>query len=216
MSSTPTLNMDACCPIPAKKPHLDQLIPDIRPACTYGSQCYRINPEHFAAYSHPDSHPRVKLSSSSIAQTTKNTGERTAVDSLDQYGFYLFRVHGLTYGRIPTTHLKDVLHPKHGELVSSVQFNYMFDVDWLVEQYPKEFSPHFYLLFDIGIYDHNATTFELVCPSTQTRGTDSSDSPSFPLPYDLPLTSYEDNDQPWLCDVVYNEPDVFGRTWRPR
>ncbi|KAJ8792136.1 hypothetical protein J1605_019987 [Eschrichtius robustus] len=33
----------------------------------------------------------------------------------------------------------DILSPLFGTLVSSAQFNYCFDVDWLVKQYPPEF-----------------------------------------------------------------------------
>uniref|UniRef100_A0A6J0UYD1 Tyrosyl-DNA phosphodiesterase 1 isoform X1 n=1 Tax=Pogona vitticeps TaxID=103695 RepID=A0A6J0UYD1_9SAUR len=36
-------------------------------------------------------------------------------------------------------HIKDILSPLFGTLVSSAQFNYCIDVEWLVKQYPKEF-----------------------------------------------------------------------------
>ncbi|XP_076698546.1 tyrosyl-DNA phosphodiesterase 1-like [Callospermophilus lateralis] len=36
-------------------------------------------------------------------------------------------------------HIKDILSPLFGTLVSSAQFNYCFDVVWLVKQYPPEF-----------------------------------------------------------------------------
>ncbi|XP_077675377.1 tyrosyl-DNA phosphodiesterase 1 isoform X3 [Eretmochelys imbricata] len=36
-------------------------------------------------------------------------------------------------------HIKDILSPLFGTLVSSAQFNYCIDVEWLIRQYPQEF-----------------------------------------------------------------------------
>ncbi|VIO87455.1 Uncharacterized protein BM_BM6632 [Brugia malayi] len=33
------------------------------------------------------------------------------------------------------------------------------------------------------------------------------------LPYDLPLTKYDDNDRMWIVDKTYRMPDVFQKTW---
>ncbi|XP_020797267.1 tyrosyl-DNA phosphodiesterase 1 [Boleophthalmus pectinirostris] len=58
----------------------------------------------------------------------------------DTYGFYLNKVTGLDekYNN-GALHIRDILSPLFGTLKESVQFNYCFDVAWMVEQYPKEF-----------------------------------------------------------------------------
>uniref|UniRef100_A0A915Q5A1 Serine/threonine specific protein phosphatases domain-containing protein n=1 Tax=Setaria digitata TaxID=48799 RepID=A0A915Q5A1_9BILA len=33
------------------------------------------------------------------------------------------------------------------------------------------------------------------------------------LPYDLPLTKYDDNDRVWIVDKTYRKPDIFQKTW---
>ncbi|XP_007526890.1 tyrosyl-DNA phosphodiesterase 1 [Erinaceus europaeus] len=56
------------------------------------------------------------------------------------FQFYLTRVSGIKpkYNS-GALHIKDILSPLFGTLVSSAQFNYCFDVDWLIRQYPPEF-----------------------------------------------------------------------------
>uniref|UniRef100_F7FWW5 Tyrosyl-DNA phosphodiesterase 1 n=1 Tax=Callithrix jacchus TaxID=9483 RepID=F7FWW5_CALJA len=62
------------------------------------------------------------------------------LDKGNPYQFYLTRVSGIKpkYNS-GALHIKDILSPLFGTLVSSAQFNYCFDVDWLVKQYPREF-----------------------------------------------------------------------------
>ncbi|XP_006839643.1 PREDICTED: tyrosyl-DNA phosphodiesterase 1 [Chrysochloris asiatica] len=56
------------------------------------------------------------------------------------FQFYLTRVSGIKLKyNTGALHIKDILSPLFGTLVSSAQFNYCFDVDWLVKQYPPEF-----------------------------------------------------------------------------
>ncbi|XP_034040964.1 tyrosyl-DNA phosphodiesterase 1 [Thalassophryne amazonica] len=58
----------------------------------------------------------------------------------DTYRFYLNKVTGLdsTYNR-GALHIRDVLSPLFGTLKESVQFNYCFDIGWMLQQYPSEF-----------------------------------------------------------------------------
>ncbi|XP_072546363.1 tyrosyl-DNA phosphodiesterase 1 [Salminus brasiliensis] len=56
------------------------------------------------------------------------------------YRFYLNKVSGIEK-RFNTgaLHIKDILSPMFGTLKESVQFNYCFDIPWMVKQYPPEF-----------------------------------------------------------------------------
>lgn len=62
------------------------------------------------------------------------------LDKGNPFQFYLTRVSGIKpkYNS-GALHIRDILSPLFGTLVSSAQFNYCFDVDWLVKQYPPEF-----------------------------------------------------------------------------
>ncbi|XP_037688012.1 tyrosyl-DNA phosphodiesterase 1 [Choloepus didactylus] len=62
------------------------------------------------------------------------------LDKGNPFQFYLTRVSGIKpkYNS-GALHIKDILSPLFGTLVSSAQFNYCFDVDWLIKQYPREF-----------------------------------------------------------------------------
>ncbi|XP_057398017.1 tyrosyl-DNA phosphodiesterase 1-like isoform X2 [Balaenoptera acutorostrata] len=62
------------------------------------------------------------------------------LDKGNPFQFYLTRVSGIKpkYNS-EALHIRDILSPLFGTLVSSAQFNYCFDVDWLVKQYPPEF-----------------------------------------------------------------------------
>ncbi|XP_055449240.1 tyrosyl-DNA phosphodiesterase 1 isoform X2 [Psammomys obesus] len=56
------------------------------------------------------------------------------------FQFYLTRVSGIKAKyNSKALHIKDILSPLFGTLVSSAQFNYCFDVAWLIKQYPAEF-----------------------------------------------------------------------------
>jgi len=37
---------------------------------------------------------------------------------------------------------------------------------------------------------------------------------SFPLPYSLPIEPHSKKDRQWIWDVSYEEPDIFGNTWK--
>ncbi|XP_029987014.1 tyrosyl-DNA phosphodiesterase 1 isoform X2 [Sphaeramia orbicularis] len=58
----------------------------------------------------------------------------------DTYRFYLNKVTGLDKKyNSGALHIRDILSPLFGTLKESVQFNYCFDIAWMVQQYPPEF-----------------------------------------------------------------------------
>lgn len=58
----------------------------------------------------------------------------------DTYRLYLNKVTGLDRKyNTGALHIRDILSPLFGTLKESVQFNYCFDIAWMVEQYPPEF-----------------------------------------------------------------------------
>ncbi|KAM7016010.1 tyrosyl-DNA phosphodiesterase 1 [Tautogolabrus adspersus] len=58
----------------------------------------------------------------------------------DPYRFYLNKVTGLDRRyNTGALHIRDVLSPLFGTLKESVQFNYCFDIAWMVKQFPPEF-----------------------------------------------------------------------------
>uniref|UniRef100_A0AAQ6IF31 Tyrosyl-DNA phosphodiesterase 1 n=1 Tax=Anabas testudineus TaxID=64144 RepID=A0AAQ6IF31_ANATE len=58
----------------------------------------------------------------------------------DAYRFYLNKVTGLDRKyNSGALHIRDILSPLFGTLKESVQFNYCFDIAWMVKQYPPEF-----------------------------------------------------------------------------
>ncbi|XP_035184482.1 tyrosyl-DNA phosphodiesterase 1 isoform X2 [Oxyura jamaicensis] len=56
------------------------------------------------------------------------------------FRFFLTKVTGIEQSyNSGALHIKDILSPLFGTLISSAQFNYCIDVEWLVRQYPQEF-----------------------------------------------------------------------------
>ncbi|KAH6936847.1 hypothetical protein HPB50_023726 [Hyalomma asiaticum] len=92
---------------------------------TYGPDCYRKNPEHIRAFRHD------------VAEKPKPSCYNDALLRL-----YYTSVTGIP-ARYNTAQIarsvRDLLSPDMGRLVRSAQFNYCFDIPWLVEQYPAEF-----------------------------------------------------------------------------
>ncbi|XP_061670791.1 tyrosyl-DNA phosphodiesterase 1 [Syngnathoides biaculeatus] len=58
----------------------------------------------------------------------------------DTFRFYLNKVTGLDRKyNSGALHVRDILSPLFGTLKESVQFNYCFDIAWMLQQYPPEF-----------------------------------------------------------------------------
>nr|XP_023684518.1 tyrosyl-DNA phosphodiesterase 1 isoform X1 [Paramormyrops kingsleyae] len=56
------------------------------------------------------------------------------------FRFYLNKVSGVEKKyNTGALHIRDILSPLFGTLKESVQFNYCFDIGWMVQQYPPEF-----------------------------------------------------------------------------
>ncbi|NXU75277.1 TYDP1 phosphodiesterase, partial [Oreotrochilus melanogaster] len=96
----------------------------------------------------PKEHPLnlCKDGDLSVYQKDEEYDESEAQDTWDllnggnPFRFFLTKVRGIERRyNTGALHIKDILSPLFGTLVSSAQFNYCIDVGWLVRQYPQEF-----------------------------------------------------------------------------
>ncbi|CAG5127419.1 unnamed protein product [Candidula unifasciata] len=117
-----------------------------KPVCKYGSKCYRKNPSHLKEFCHPGKRKGSEGAACEI-QNKKVKGskdEKTPLDVFNEFqpiSFFLTKVHDIP-SRFNTTgamSLKDILSKSMGELKESCHFNFMFDIPWLVKQYPEEY-----------------------------------------------------------------------------
>ncbi|XP_044292119.1 tyrosyl-DNA phosphodiesterase 1 [Varanus komodoensis] len=86
------------------------------------------------------------------------------------FRFFLTKVKGIkSKYNTGALHIKDILSPLFGSLVSSVQFNYCIDVEWLVNQYPKEFRDKPLLIVHGEKRESKAELHEQACPYKNVR-----------------------------------------------
>ena len=101
--------------------------------CKYGKDCYRKNEAHLQEFSHskdtttPGKKQKMHLESSSFYFSNDNPILFTTVKGIDdKYNQCTIAVD-----------IEGILAENCENLEESVQFNYMFDVPWLISKYPK-------------------------------------------------------------------------------
>uniref|UniRef100_A0A8D0C904 Tyrosyl-DNA phosphodiesterase 1 n=1 Tax=Salvator merianae TaxID=96440 RepID=A0A8D0C904_SALMN len=88
----------------------------------------------------PSSSHSLPLNHVSLEPSDKMRDTWDLLNGTSPFRFFLTKVKGIkSKYNSGSLHIKDILSPLFGTLVSSAQFNYCIDVEWLIKQYPKEF-----------------------------------------------------------------------------
>lgn len=109
----------------------------LKPSCKYGKNCYRKNPNHLEEFTHPGEDHPLKRRKVEKERTTNKDGDD--IPKKHDVPFYLTTVQGIDERfNHPTIalSLSGILSMDKEQLVESCQFNYMFDVPWLINKYP--------------------------------------------------------------------------------
>lgn len=112
--------------------------------CPHGLGCYRKRPEHFYEFSHPPGHKiaeKFVKSTSGALITASPSASPTAPpaaspEKYEKFGLYLTAVGGrssswreLTFGKLLRL---------YDDLETCVHFNYMIDLDFVLQHHPNE------------------------------------------------------------------------------
>ncbi|KAH9489505.1 tyrosyl-DNA phosphodiesterase 1 [Bulinus truncatus] len=130
----------------------DQKQRNTLPVCKYGSTCYRKNPDHFTEYFHPkntgkrkkdenvESFDSAKKSKLTFSKDGHDKSPLEVYEEFQPFSFFLTKVEDIPqkYNAVGAMSLKDILSTSMGVLKSSCHFNFMFDIKWLIKQYPAE------------------------------------------------------------------------------
>nr|XP_027202048.1 tyrosyl-DNA phosphodiesterase 1-like [Dermatophagoides pteronyssinus] len=113
-----------------------------KPICPYGNECYRKNPLHLNEFSHPSSNKRQLNNDGDNQAITNKHKKRSTIDDVihECYGFFLNylpdRLNNRLSNRYKTISLKAILSNENGKILESIHFNYIYDLEWLIAQYP--------------------------------------------------------------------------------